>query len=145
MLPDKVEECRTIPERLCAALFGCGIGSNRVCIGEAILKFRAGQELVDEPRGETISGADIIHGLHTGRNEAELLLPGPANGCRTAAFHNYNLRQSSERVDRLRKVLGAGGLLRLTIIGKKDIYVLENVQEITIPFVFGIVVRIQGS
>jgi hypothetical protein len=69
-----------------------GIGPNYVCIGQTVLKFRSCQKLVDEPGCETISGANIIHGLHSRGHEAVLLLPGPANGCGSAAFHDYNLR-----------------------------------------------------
>src|SRR6266576_1329012 len=145
VLPDKAGECGTLAKRLRPTFFCGGIGPNNVCIGQAVLKFRSCQKLVDEAGGKTISGANIIHGLHTRRHEAVLLLPGPANGCGSAAFHDYNLRQSRKPVDSLRKVLGAGSLLRLTIIGEKNIYVLENVQQVPVPFVLGIVVGVERS
>src|ERR1051326_7893580 len=116
VLPDKASKCRTIAKRLRAAFSCGGIGPNYVCIGQTVLKFRSCQKLVNEPGSETISGAHIIHSLHSRGHEAVLLLPGPANGCGSPAFHDYNLRQSCQHVDGLGKVLGAGSLLRLSII-----------------------------
>src|ERR1041385_1915933 len=91
VLPDKASAGSTIAKRICASFFCGGIGSNYFCIGQTVLKFRSCQKLVNEPGSETISGANIIHSLHSRRHQAVLLLPGPANGCGSAAFHDYNL------------------------------------------------------
>src|SRR5579863_5134471 len=145
VLPDKVVERTPITKRLSATFLCGGIGASDVCKGHTVFQFRSDQKLVDEAGGETISGANIVHRLHARRHEADLLLPRPANGRGSAAFHDYNLCQSCKHIDSLRKVLGARRLLRLTIIGEKNIYVFENVQQIPIPFVLGIIVRIERS
>src|SRR5580692_8138909 len=100
---------------------------------------------MNEAGVEGVTSADIVHKRDRGGRQAPLLFAGSANRRTGAALYHYDLGQAGEQIQSLRKILRAGDLFCLAIIGQENVNVLQYFEEVLLPAVFGIIIGVEGS